>query len=210
MKKYLMEGIGTFILVLAVILAIVYPPETGMPLVYGTVLAGVIYAGKTVSGSHFNPAFSLASLMRASLERWDFPYYWIAQLSGSILGALLAAFLIRCNGTAVDLPPLSFDPLCALFAETLGSFMLTLVFLHTSVPAGTETDHAGLAVGSMAVGAAYAFQRITLAMFNPALVLGLAIAGLIAWGEIWAPMIGAFIGAAAAVSVYRSSKPEGE
>ncbi|MBK9337158.1 MAG: aquaporin [Lewinellaceae bacterium] len=201
MKQYLMEGIGTFLLVFLVVLISNNAPAGQAPLAYGAAVAGLLYAGRHISGAHFNPAISLAMLIRGGLERWDFPYYLVAQVVGSVFGAVLAVFLIRCGGTA-EVVLQQHDTVCSFFAETAGAFALIFVFLNTGRV--TENNaHQGIAVGFTVLAAVYALGNIAPATFNPALALGMAIVGKMAWGDIWAGLLGTTVGAAAAASAYR-------
>lgn len=202
MKQYLMEGIGTFVLVLLVTLIANHAPAAQVPWAYGLTVAAVVYAGSNISGAHFNPAISLAELIRGGLERWDFPYYLAAQAAGGILGAILAVFVVRCGGT-VEVPMRSYDGFCALFAEAVGAFALVFVFLSTA-HSEIHKPFLGLAAGFAVAAAAFAVGNISPAAFNPVLVLGWAIAGKLPWGDIWPSLLGAFIGAAAGASAFRA------
>ncbi len=204
MKQYLMEGIGTFLLVLLVVLISNNAPAASAPIAYGAAVTALLYAGREVSGAHFNPAVSLAMLIRGGLERWDFPYYLAAQVAGGTLGAVLAIFLIRCGGTS-ETALRTYDPLCAFFAEATGTFAVALVFLSAAqTKSGEDSPHLGIATGFAVMAAAFALRVVSPAAFNPALLLGMAIAGKILWGDIWPGLLGTAVGAAVAASVFRS------
>jgi len=204
MKQYLMEGIGTFLLVLLVVLITNNAPAGSAPIAYGATVAALLYAGKGVSGAHFNPAISLAMLIRGGLERWDFPYYLAAQTAGGVLGAMLAVFLIRCGGTA-EAALRTYDPFCAFFAEAAGTIAIGFVFLNTTAEkTGENNAMFGIATGFAVMAATFALHGVSAVTFNPALMLGLAIAGKILWGDIWPGLLGTAVGAAVAASVYRS------
>lgn len=201
MKKFLMEGIGTFILV--IMITLVHKNNAGEfpPLAYGSALAALWYVGSHLSGAQYNPAISIAVLMQGKLERWDFPYYVLAQVVGGLLAALLAAFLIRSGGDA-DLVLRKYDSISALFAEAIGVFVLTMIYLGIAAwPAEKAQEFAGLAVGLAATAGVYAFSGITIAAFNPVIVLGMAINGICAWGDVWVSLGGTALGAAAGASV---------
>ncbi len=57
MNKYITEFIGTFFLVLTIGL-------TGNPIAIGAALMVMVYAGGHISGAHYNPAVTLAVLVR--------------------------------------------------------------------------------------------------------------------------------------------------
>ena len=204
MKKYLTEGVGTFILVLLLIL--VSNNNTGnlIPLAYGAILLSLSYAGGSISGAHYNPAISLGVLISGKLERWDLPYYWIAQILASLLAAFMAAFLIRCSGNT-DMVLQSHSPLCVLFAEGLGTFTLTYVYLSVATSSNPESKtYFGLAIGFTVIAGVFAFNGISDATFNPAISIAMAITDMVSWNDIWANLLGTFLGAAAGASVYKA------
>ncbi|MEZ4940784.1 MAG: aquaporin [Saprospiraceae bacterium] len=201
MKKFLMEGIGTFVLVM--LITLVHRNNAGElpPLAYGSTLAALWYVGGYLSGAQYNPVVSLATLMQGKLERRDFPYYVLAQIAGGLLAALLAAFLIRSGGNA-DLVLRKYEPVTAVFAEATGTFLLTMIYLGISNwPAERTQSIGGLAVGLAVVAGVYAFSGFTIAVFNPVIVFGMAINGISAWGDVWISLGGTVIGAAAGASL---------
>lgn len=204
MKKYLMEGIGAFFLTLTFAMAAHTDAAKGMaPLAIGSILTALVFAGGHISGAHYNPAVSLAVLMRRKLDRLDFPYYWLAQFVGAILAAFIASFLLRCSGVS-DIPMRANDAVCALVAEFLGAFILVLVSLSVSTTQSTlGNSYFGLAIGLAQFAGMFVLGPISGGYFNPAVVLGLSIAGMTAWSDVWMYGIGALLGAAAAASVFR-------
>ena len=66
MKKYLVEFIGTFFLVLAIGMAVIDPGGAGnlAPIAIGATLMVMVFAGGHVSGAHYNPAVTLAVWLR--------------------------------------------------------------------------------------------------------------------------------------------------
>lgn len=202
MKKYLMEGIGAFLLTLAVVMSQAVGNEAA-PLISGAMLLGMYYAGAHISGAHYNPAITLASLIRGKLDRIDFPYYWLAQFAGSGFAALMAAFLYRCAGNG-EIRMRYNDTACALIAEFLGAFVLVFTYLQVHEKRGGEVSgYAGLAIGFVFFAGMSLFGPLSGGFFNPAVVLGACVAGLTAWGDILMYLAGSLLGGAAAVSVFR-------
>lgn len=210
MKKYLTEGIGTFLLVLIVLMAS-YHPETPQlaPLVIGLGLAAVIYAGEHLSGAHYNPAVTLAMLMRGRVDRNDAVYYVIAQLAGALLAALLGGFLLRCGyetDTHLHTYP---NAVCAVFAEFIGTFALVFVVLNTlAVKKREGNGYYGLAIGLIYAVNMHILGNITGGGFNPAVAIGTAITGMASFGEIFIFMLGTLLGAAAAVTAFQLTAGE--
>lgn len=203
MKKYLMEGIGAFFFTLAVVMAAALDKGQMAPLIAGGMLLALYYSGAPISGAHYNPAVSLAELIRGKLDRVDFSYYWVAQFAGSSIAAIMAVFLLRCSGNG-DFPVRQYDSICALIAEFLGAFVLVFTFLQVNSPlVVTGNASAGLALGFIYFGSAFVFAPLSGGYFNPALFVGACLAGLADWSDILIYLAGGLLGAAAAVSVFR-------
>ena len=202
MKKYVAEFIGSFFLVFVIVLVANNGTGALAPLAMGAILTVMAYAARDLSGAHFNPALSLAALMRGQLSRFDFPYYVVAQLLGAMLAALLATFLLRSGGGPPP-EPRSYDGLPALLAEFFGSFALVYVVLNVVGRRDHEYEHHyGLALGGTAMSMAYALGGISGGAFNPAVAVGMAVAHLVVWDDLWIYLIANLLGAAAATSVF--------
>lgn len=61
----------------------------------GAILVVIILIFGPVSGAHFNPAVTLAFLLRRELEPRLALAYWAAQIAGGIAGTLLAHFMFE-------------------------------------------------------------------------------------------------------------------
>ena len=68
MNKYIIEFIGTFFLVLIIGL-------TQNPLAMGFGVIALVYMGAHISGAHYNPAVSIAMLIRSEIGFNDFVKY---------------------------------------------------------------------------------------------------------------------------------------
>ena len=67
MRNYLTEFIGTFFLVLTIGLTVLGGTPLA-PLAIGASLMVMVYMGGHVSGGHYNPAVSLAVLLRGKMS----------------------------------------------------------------------------------------------------------------------------------------------
>src|SRR6185436_7498112 len=85
MKKYITEFIGTFFLVLIIGLV---GGDTA-PIAIGSVLMVMIYAGGHISGAHYNPAVTLAVLIRHRISAQEAVIYMICQLAGAAVAAAI-------------------------------------------------------------------------------------------------------------------------
>src|SRR5258705_13951232 len=81
--KYAVEAIGTFFLVFTVGAA-VGSRSTLAPLAIGAVLMVMVYAGGHLSGGHYNPAVTVAALVRRRIGLRDAAAYWLARVGGGL------------------------------------------------------------------------------------------------------------------------------
>jgi aquaporin Z len=183
-RKYVVEFIGTFFLMFAVAMAAL-SGSTFTPLAAGATLMVMVYAGGHISGGHYNPAVTLAALIRRRIEIGDALAYWIAQVAGGVIAGVIARAIV--NPPAVKTLTLSGHvEVAAAMAELLITFALCYVVLNVA----TSKDQPGngffgLAIGFTVVGGAFAVGGISGGVFNPAVALGGASAGLFAWPTIW-------------------------
>jgi aquaporin Z len=174
MKNYLVEFIGTFFLVFTIGATAVFG-DSGViaPLAIGFALMVMVYAGGYISGGHYNPAVSLAAVIRGALPAKEWCPYAIAQ----ILGGVAAAFLIK--GIGGPMPPAGeLSILNIIVAECLFTFALCYVVLLTATSKKTEgNSYYGLAIGSTVMVGAFAVGGICLGAFNPAVAISLIAMG---------------------------------
>lgn len=201
MRKYVVEFIGTFFLVLAVCSAIFHNPDNNFaPLAIGFTLVVMVYAGGHLSGAHYNPAVSLAVFIRGKMSFVEMIGYWVVQLMAGVIAAIVASKLFKY--TAVPATPA--ETLGALFAEIIGTFALAYVVLNVATSPKTANNHYyGLAIGFTVVAMAYAVGPVSGGAFNPAVALGLSVFEKIDWGSLWIYLAGAFGGGILAALVYR-------
>src|SRR5262249_32450307 len=94
MHKWLTEFIGTFFLVLTVCLPVLTKaPLAGVAI--GSSLMVMVYMGGHVSGGHYNPAVSLAVLLRGKLSPVGFVAYVVSQVLGALAAAWIAYAILR-------------------------------------------------------------------------------------------------------------------
>jgi aquaporin Z len=205
MSKYLTEFIGTFFLVLTIGCTVLFEPLRIMaPLAIGAALMVMVYAGGHVSGAHYNPAVTLAVWMRGRCPTSDVAPYMIAQLSGAVLAAIVAAFLAGPGQplTMVNVPG-------ALLAELLFTFALAYVVLNVATAKGTAgNSFYGLAIGMTVTAGAYAVARIGGGAFNPAVAVGAGLMKLLALSDLWIHLVADFAGAALAALAFKTINPQ--
>ncbi|MEM6886093.1 MAG: aquaporin [Verrucomicrobiota bacterium] len=208
MKKYIMEFIGTFFLVFA-IGNVICESSIGImgPIAIGCTLMGVIYAGGHISKAHYNPAITLAFLLRRGMKRKDVPGY----LAGEILGASLAMLTCLYLYDFPELPSLQLEIGPTLIVEFLGTFVLAFVIMNVATAkALANNGFYGLAIAATVVGLVYAVAPISGAGFNPAVSLTLLFAGLLDVPNLILHIIAQFVGGAAAAYTYLYLVPDEE
>ncbi len=204
MRKLLVELIGTFVLVFTVGMTVVAPGAGALaPLAIGAALMVVVYAGGHVSGAHYNPAVSLAVMLRGGLGAAEMVAYWVAQLVGAAIAAGAVLVLKGAAGTPVD--P---DPLRALLAELIFTFVLCYVVLNVATAEENEgNSFYGLAIGFTVAAGAYAVGPISGGVFNPAVAGGVVGMGIISVASIWIYLVAAVAAAALAAAAFRVVHP---
>lgn len=163
MKKYVIEFVGTFFLVFTVAL-------TGNPLAIAAILVSMIYMGGHISGGHYNPAVTLAVFIRGAINWKDGIMYWIVQMLGGIVAALLFASL--SGQKFIPQPHIQATFGMAVLVEALYTFALASVVLHTATSEDTAgNDYYGLAIGFVILAAAFA-GGLSGGAYNPAVGVG--------------------------------------
>jgi len=205
-KKYLVEFIGTFFLVLTVGMTVINPDAgTIAPLAIGSALMIMVYAGGHISGGHYNPAVTLAVWLRGRCPQSDVLPYMGSQLAASILAAMVVLFL-RGDPTVM---PQELGIFPALVAELIGTFALAYVVLNVATAKATAgNSYFGLAIGFTVVVMAFAFGGISGGAFNPAVALGITVMHLAKTANLWVYLVANFAGGALAAVAFRFINPE--
>lgn len=191
-KKYLVESIGTFFLVLTVILAVNGTAGNMAPIAIGSILMVMIYAGGHISGGHFNPAVTLGVWIRGKCPASDVPGYMIAQLVGGVIAASVGIYILGfIPGAAGITTGGTFDFVGGGLAEFLGTFALVWVVLHTATARGTSgNSFYGLAIGFTLMACIYGPGVVTGGAFNPAVAVGISFAEMTSWSNLPAFLVG--------------------
>jgi aquaporin Z len=209
MKNYLTEVIGTFFLVLTIGLTAIGGVAMA-PLAIGSALMVMVYMGGHISGGHYNPAVSLAVMMRGKLDSKELLPYWVSQVVGAFLAA---AVVYAISGqTFAPAPGADATTMGALLIEFLFTFALCLVVLNTATASGTEgNSFYGLAIGFTVMIGAFSGGGISGGAFNPAVGIGPivmnSIAGDGSFGDIWLYLVGPLLGAVVAAMVFKIQNP---
>jgi aquaporin Z len=208
--KYAVEAIGTFFLVFTVGAAV----GSGSPLAplgIGAVLMVMIYAGGHLSGGHYNPAVTMAVLVRRRIGLRDAVGYWAVQFGAGLLAAVVVRTVVDPTrmATAAAMTLSGRTLLAAFVVELLFTFALCYVVLNVA----TSKDHPnnsfyGLAIGFTVVAGAFAVGAISGGAFNPAVTLGAAVMGMFAWPTLWIYLVAQALAGIAAGVTFLALNPD--
>lgn len=183
------------------------------------------------SGAQLNPAVTISQAMSDSMEWSLVPMFLAAQLLGAMTGAVLAYLVYKKQFDTHDEPentggifftgPSVHAPSWNIVSEAIGTFVLIIWVLESSpftigigdaiVADNTQSalSYAAVAFVVLAIGAS--LGGATGYAINPARDLGPRIIysilpikgkGSSNWGYSWVPIVGPFVGAAAATGLF--------
>lgn len=161
--------------------------------------------GGHISGAHYNPAVSLAALLRGAPTLFDFLPYVAVQVAAAIAAAVTGKFIT--DGSVPIAPGPDVTLVSAFLVEMLFTFTLALTVLNVATAKGTAgNSFYGLAIGFVVVCAAFAGGRISGGAFNPAVGIGLSVGSLFTGtggGMVWLYIVGPLIGGALAAVAFK-------
>jgi len=203
LQIFLVELIGTFILVVFATGSIVYDVQTGGTL--GIAFAAIapfvaliigIYSFGKISLAHFNPAVTIGYYITGHISKIQIPYYFAAEIIGSLLGSL---FVMNFIGTGANLganAPNPDFPLLLIFpVEVLASAMLMAVIFTVVYTKGLK-GFSGIVIGGIVGLDIFFLAFISGASMNPARALAPALlSGVLdnLWLYWTAPYVGTVI-----------------
>ena len=201
MNKYITEFIGTFFLVFAATLA---SGDLAI-LAVASALMVMIYAGGHISGAHYNPAVTLAVLIRGRINLNDALIYMLSQVAGAVAAALTAGIFKEMPAEATQ----TLDTTKALIAEVIGTFALAYVVLNVATAKATAgNSFYGLAIGFTIFVVGSLMGGTSGGAFNPAVAIGASVVHLFAWSNIWIYLVGCFVGGTLAALVFKLNNPD--
>ncbi|MBW3648344.1 MAG: aquaporin family protein [Actinobacteria bacterium] len=179
---------------------------------FGLVVALVVYAFGTTSGAHINPAVTVTLAAKGRFPWKDAGPYVLAQLAGSVVGALLVVAAFGRSsvdtstagavafGEGVGYPQ-------AILVEALATFLLLLTIFALAVDTRAPVGWAGLMIGLSVTCLVLVFGPLTGAAVNPARAFGpfvgaAAFGGDVPWSQLPAYVVGSLIGGLAAALSY--------
>jgi len=203
--KYAVEAIGTLFLVFTIGTA-VRSDNPLAPLAIGAILMAMVYAGGHISGAHYNPAVTLAVLVRRRIEIRDAVGYWIAQFCGGLVASVLVTAAAPKQTSPMTLS--GHAVVAGFVAELLVTFALCYVVLNVT----TSKDHPdnsfyGLAIGFTVAAGAVAVGGISGGAFNPAVAVSGVAMGMFSGSMLWMFVVAQAIAGVAAGFAFRALNP---
>lgn len=208
MKKYLAEILGTFILIFAGTGSVIVNQQTGGALglagiaaVWGFVIIAMIYAFGDISGTHLNPAVTVAFAVDKRFAWKEVPAYLVSQLAGACLASGMLHLLFPDNKSlAITLP--AGTEMQSFILEIVMTFILMMVILRVSVGAKEKGITAGIAIGGTVWFLVLFGGPISGTSLNPTRSLAPAlVSGNLQ--SLWIYLTAPFLGAILAVIVHR-------
>ena len=231
-KKLGAEFLGTFWLVFggcgSAVLAATFPEVgiglVGVSLAFGLTVLTMAYCVGHISGCHLNPAVTLGLWAGGRFQTSEIPGYWIAQVVGAVIAAVLLLFIasgapgfdIATSGLAQngygEASPGGYSLVSGLLIEVV----LTAGFLIVIL--GSTDDRAPKGFAPIAIGLGLTLIHlisipVTNTSVNPARSTGPALlVGGLAIQQLWlfwvAPLLGAIVGGFAYRALFTETRPD--
>jgi aquaporin Z len=199
MKKYIAELIGTFALVFCGTGAIIVNQQNdgalgliGIALAFGIIVSAMVYVFGSISGTHINPAVTIALLIGKLTTKKEALFYIIAQFIGALLASVSLKFIFPESLTLGSTLP-SGDLLQSFLLEYIFTFFLMLTILGVTSKKEFSTI-AGLLIGLVVTGIILFAGPISGGSFNPARSFAPAVISgnlSVLWIYLAAPTLGA-------------------
>jgi MIP family channel proteins len=202
-KKCMAEFIGTFALIFfgcgAMIIYELHPslisPDS-IPIIFGLVIAVMIYSVGHISGAHFNPVVSIIFYLNRSLNTKELGAYIAVQIMGATGASLAHNFFFGSNhsfGMTIN----RLTTIQGLIFEILITIFLILTIMSVSMSKRSSQSITGFSIGGIVAICSFVAGPFTGASMNPARSIGPAVLasnlnGIIIY--IIGPIIGAMIG----------------
>lgn len=179
---FLVELVGTFILVIFATGSIVYDVQIGGP--YGVWFAAVapfialiigIYSFGKISLAHFNPAVTIAYYVTGHISKIQILWYFAAEIIGAILGSLFVmTFVGKEANLGANAPNYDYSIFLIFSVEVLASALLMAVIFTVVYTKGLK-GFGGIAIGGIVGLDIFFLSFISGASMNPARALAPAL-----------------------------------
>ena len=230
-KKYLAEGVGTFVLVFSAVGTAVFAGarvgQLGIALAFGLTLMFLVYSIGPISGCHVNPAVTLGHFLLGRVSAAKAGIYMAAQVIGGLIAGLAvyaiaqslptydrAADGLAANGWGIHSPSAETGPLgqlvisgygigAAMTVEIILTAILVFVVL-ASTDQLSDVPLAGVSIGFTLAVLHLVAIPIDNTSVNPARSLAVAPYQDGAMGQVWLFIVFPLIGGAIGALLYRA------
>ena len=231
-RKLTAEFIGTFLLVFLAVGAAVFgigggvgadaagpaSGTVGVALAFGLVVLMLAYAFGPISGTHVNPAVTLAMVLTRRQEAREGVAYVAAQFAGAIVGAALLKVFVSSFGVtdrtgalgtnAYDNGAINLPGAFVLEVLLTAAFVLVILLVTEKVAA---PGLAGVAIGLALTAVHLVGIPLTGTSVNPARSFGPALLeGGTALSQVWLFIVAPLVGGAVAVGLWAATRVLGE
>ena len=180
-KKCIAEFVGTFALVFfgcgSMILHQINPNAISVdsiPIIFGLIVAAMIYALGHVSGAHFNPAVSVAFYQNKSINIQELCFYIPSQIMGAVVASSSHKFFWGSEhsfGMTIN----KLTVYQGAFLEILISMFLMLTIISVATNEKISKHIAGFSIGGIITVCSFVAGPFTGASMNPARSIGPAL-----------------------------------
>jgi MIP family channel proteins len=210
-KKLISEFVGTFALVFigAGSVATNYISDGALGLVgistaFGLVVMAMIYATGHISGTHINPAVTIALVATKKVDAKDAVPYILSQLAGAAVAGLTLRLIYPTAVAGVNLGTTGLGTNVGfgtgVLVEAILTFLLVFTIFGAAVDKRAPAGFAGFAIGMVVLFDILVGGPLTGASMNPARTFGPALASgywvnhLVYWiGPIIGGVVAAFL-----------------
>jgi aquaporin Z len=227
-RRAIAELVGTFVLVFGGVGSAVIAGEAignlGIAFAFGLSLLAMAYAIGPISGCHINPAVTAGLLLSKRMRMDEAIRYWIAQVLGAVLAAVVLFIVIKARTGGYDLTdegfgangygdhsPSGFPLGAALLVEIVLTFFLVFTVL-AATDRIANAAFAGIPIGLVLTLIHLVGIPVTNLSVNPARSIGPAVfVGDWALTQLWlfivAPLVGAVLGSVVHALLFTGAAP---
>ncbi|KAL6659023.1 hypothetical protein ACP70R_003063 [Stipagrostis hirtigluma subsp. patula] len=212
-KKVVAEFLGTFMLIFIVLSTIIINDTRGgalgllgVAMTAGLAVVVIVASLIHVSGSHLNPAVTVAMTVFGYLPRSHLVPYMVAQILGSVTASFAAKAIYDAPnvGAAVATVP-ALGTLQTFFVEFITTFVLLFVITALATDPRAVKELVAVVAGAALMMNILMSAQTTGASMNPVRTLGPALVTGI-YTKIWIYMVAPTLGAIAGTGAYIAVK----
>ena len=208
LKRFLIELIGSFVIVVSATISIVYHANNGMFGLWFLCLApaiavtGLIHVFGKISLVHFNPAVTVGFLVTRHMHKNLFGLYLVAQIIGALLGSIFVRYVLGMEaGPVTSAPDYSLSFLDIIGIEILSNALLMAIIMIAVHKNGLK-GFGGLVIGIMVGLDTLLLTLVPGSSLNPARTLSHAVI-VYGLGNLWLSWTGPIIGSVIVGYLYR-------